>query len=118
MKNVKRTKQTEDDIALKESKEERKKETNKQRETKATTKDEWTTEEPHKIFKNQEGQCDRSQDAQKKQESILERKARTKQKIALFFFLARVGFISTCFRLCRSLYISYLDNKIINQFMS
>ena len=76
MKHVKRTKQTEDDKTLKASKKERKKQTNKERKTKATTKEEWTTEEPHKIFKNQDGQCDRSQTAQKNNEEYY-RKAKT-----------------------------------------
>ena len=40
MKHVKRTKQTEDNKTLKGSKKERKKETNRERKTKATTKEE------------------------------------------------------------------------------
>ena len=104
MKTVKRTKQTEDDTALKESKKkERNKQTNKNKgdnggrvDDRRTTQDiqesRWTI---------------RSQSECIKRKKKLDRRTQTWQKIALFFFLARFGFISPHVLLYASLYFCF-----------
>ena len=71
-----------------ERKQEGEKETNKQRKKdKATTKEETTTKEPHKIFQNQDEQCDRSQHAQKRTKNIIEKQGHNKRIIISSSFL-------------------------------